>query len=79
LESRRSFNKFKDRYADDAQAGGDLSSLRNWWDLIVTMGPSYGDFANAGKTVLIVKEEHLEEAKRIFSGTGVQFSRARAT
>jgi hypothetical protein len=61
-------------YADDAQAGGNLLSLRRWWDLIVAKGPSYGYFANAAKTILIIKKERLEEASRIFAGTGVQFS-----
>ena len=35
------------------------------------MGPGYGYFPNARKTVLIVKEEHLEKAKNLFGGRGV--------
>ena len=52
-------------YADDAQAAGRLSSLRHWWDSLVSKGPSYGYFANSGKTILIVKPECMEEAKRV--------------
>ena len=40
----------------------------------MAQGPSYGYFANASKTVLIVKSGRLEAAQRIFEGTGVQFS-----
>ncbi len=54
-------------YPDDAQGGGDLISLRNWWDLIVANGPSY--FANASKIVLLVKAEYLQEAQNIFAGS----------
>lgn len=61
-------------YADDAQAAGKLSSLRHWWDSLVCRGPSYGYFANSSKTILIVKPEYMGEAKRVFEGTGIQFS-----
>jgi len=61
-------------YADDAQAGGSLSALRQWWDLIVAEGPKYGYHANAAKTVLVVKPERLHDAECLFEGTGVRFS-----
>ena len=35
------------------------------------MGPGYGYFPNAIKTVLLAKSEHQDEARRIFSGTGI--------
>jgi hypothetical protein len=50
------------------------SSLRQWCDNIVHLGPSYGYFANPFKTVLVVKPHRLEEAKLIFDGTGVTLS-----
>lgn len=61
-------------YADDAQACGNLFSLRQWWDQLVSKGPSYGYYANASKTILIVKSSRLEAAQSLFAGTGVQFA-----
>ena len=59
-------------FADDAQAAGKLRRLRIWWDRLVEHGPPYGYHPNAQKTVLIVKEHLMDEAQRIFDGTGVK-------
>ena len=37
-------------FADDATTGGKLKQLREWWDEIISVGPSYGYFANPKKT-----------------------------
>ena len=37
-------------YADDAGAGGGLESLKQWWDMLLLYGPTYGYFPNAAKT-----------------------------
>ena len=56
-------------YADDASGVGRLPCLRSWWDQINSLGPGFGYFANAVKTWLITKEEHLADAKETFAGT----------
>ena len=61
-------------YADDATAGGSLKHLKEWWDRIVKLGPDYGYYPNATKTWLIVKEDHLEEAKNQFKDSGVSIT-----
>ena len=61
-------------YADDATAGGALKQLKQWWEGIAELGPDYGYFPNATKTCLVVKEEHLEEAKQLFQETGVSIT-----
>ena len=53
-------------YADDSAAGGKLSKLKQWWDLLSSVGPRYGYFPNATKTILIVKETVLTDARTIF-------------
>ena len=58
-------------FADDSGAGGKLVKLRQWWDLLVEKGPSYGYYPNAEKTVLSVKPELYADAVQIFDGTGV--------
>ena len=61
-------------FADDAKAGGRLLDLRDWWDRLVSCGEDYGYSANASKTWLVVKPEHLAEAKVIFADSGVQIT-----
>ncbi len=59
-------------YADDAAAGGNLRSLRNFWDVLVQYGPAYGYFPKSSKTFLVVKPEYQAAAVEEFSGSGVQ-------
>jgi hypothetical protein len=61
-------------YADDAQATGKLESLRQWWNIIVEKGHGYGYFANAAKSILVVKSCHLVDAERIFDGTNIKIT-----
>ena len=61
-------------YADDASGVGRLPCLRRWWDQMNSLGPGFGYFANAVKTWLITKEEHLAKAKDTFAGTNVQIT-----
>ena len=61
-------------YADDASAGGKLDNLRSWWNKIQEVGPVFGYFPNAQKSWLLVKKEFLSDAKRVFSGSGVNIA-----
>ena len=46
------------------------------WDTLQQLGPKYGYFPNATKTVLIVKNQvNLPAANVIFKDTGVQLKR----
>ena len=58
-------------YADDATASGSLPSLRNWWDNLTSFGPAFGYHANATKTWLITKDQHLAKARDLFQDTQV--------
>ena len=62
-------------FADDATGGGTLKEVRSWSDQLNRNGPGYGYHPKASKSWLIVKEAAAEEAKRLFSGTGVQITR----
>ena len=61
-------------FADDASAGGRLRALRSWWDKLSSKGPLFGYNANALKTWLLVKQDRLAEAGKIFEGSGVQIT-----
>jgi len=52
-------------YADASAAGGKLSKLKPWQDLLSSVGPRYGYFPNAIKTTLIVKETFKTDATAI--------------
>ena len=63
-------------YADDSSAGGTLSNLRSWWDRILKLGPDFGYFVNASRSVMIVKEDSLQETEMMFEGSGIQITTA---
>jgi len=51
-----------------------LESLKAWWDKLLIIGPPIGYFPNATKTWLVVKQEHLDKARELFDGTGIQIT-----
>ena len=53
---------------------GTISSLREWWQLLLDEGPGYGFHPNASKSYLIVKPNHIEEATEQFRSTNVQIT-----
>ena len=61
-------------YADDLTGGGKLHTLRLWWDAVLQHGPKYGYYAEPSKSWLIVKQENLEEATKIFENSGVKIT-----
>ena len=61
-------------YADDATAAGSLHSTRQWWNHLVSVGPAFGYYANASKTWLLTKDEHLDRAKTLFQDTEVNIT-----
>jgi len=74
LIARLPSDVFQVWYADDACAGGNVTQLRLWWKRLCEMGPQFGYNANAVKTWCVVKPAHLESAKKLFAGTGVNIS-----
>jgi hypothetical protein len=59
-------------YADDSSAAARLTRLRQWFDLLLADGPSFGYFPEAAKSYLIVRPRYMQLAKRIFAGVSVQ-------
>jgi len=52
-------------FADVITAVGTLEALKQWWDRILDVGPSYGYFSQPDKSWLIVKDERLAEAREM--------------
>ena len=61
-------------FADDSSAAGKLAEIRKWWNVLCSSGPNYGYYPLPRKTILIVKEEYLDQATQMFAGTGVTIS-----
>ena len=58
-------------YAGDSSCVGELSSVRRWFDRLLTDGPAYGYFPEPSKTVLVVRSSDLERANDLFHDLGV--------
>ena len=58
-------------YADDVSALGTITNLREWWDELARLGPSYGYHPNPSKTWLVTKEECHPTAVAAFEGTNI--------
>ena len=61
-------------YADDSATGGDLCSLRKWWDLLLLLGPRYGYFPNGAKSWLVVKEGVEDAARKVFADSDIHIT-----
>ena len=63
-------------FADDAAATGELFAIRRWWIRLCELGHLFGYFPNAGKSWLVVKQEYLPKAEKLFADLGVQITAA---
>ena len=61
-------------YADNATGTGICDDLSMFWDSLQIHGVRYGYHPNAIKTHLIVKNEHVERARELFAGTGINIT-----
>ena len=61
-------------YADDATAGGTITTLRSWWDRLRAVGPSFGYHPNPSKTWLVVKADSEHRAEESFQHTGIKIT-----
>ena len=53
-----------------------MSSLKQWWTNLVNNGPKFGYFLNVSKFWLVVKAEHLEEAKKVFAHSQINATKS---
>ncbi len=60
-------------FADDGTAAGKILQLKTLWNNLLAIGPKYGFFPNASKTVLIVKDQiNFDTAKEVFKDSNVK-------
>ena len=61
-------------YADNSAAGGNIFNFKWWWDLLLVLGPQYGYFFNETKSWLVVKEDAVDTARVMFSGSDIHIT-----
>ena len=59
-------------YADDGAGAGKLTDISTFWNFLKSEGAGYGYFTNPGKSILIVKPEHEDRAKQLFTDVQVK-------
>ena len=59
-------------YADNASACGRLVHIRQWFNLLLQRGPSFGYYPNPRKCSLVVDSESRSSAEQIFGPLGVR-------
>ena len=59
-------------YADDSACAASLAHIKEWLVQLLEIGPSYGYFAEPSKSIVVVKEQHLQDARTIFSDLQVE-------
>ena len=61
-------------FADDATSAVYCNNLKAWWDDLTVLGPTFGYYLNGSKTHLVVKPEHEEMARQLFTDNDVNIS-----
>ena len=56
---------------DDCTGCSTLQDQSQWWSKLNELGPQYGYFPNASTSVLLVKPEHLNRSKPLFSNSNL--------
>ena len=74
LIRRLPYSVLQSWYADDASSSGRIDNLRHWWNVLASIGPQYGYFANTSKTWLITKQAYHDKAKTIFRDTNINIT-----
>ena len=58
-------------YPDDSSCIGELSSVRQWFNRLLSDDPAYGYFPEPSKTVLVVRSSDLQKANDLFHDFGI--------
>ena len=61
-------------YADDLTGAGTITELKKWWDIVIEFGPYLGYYAKPEKSWLIIKRQYEEQAREIFSQSGLKIT-----
>ena len=59
-------------FADDSACASLLLWIKDWFLHLINLGPAYGHFTEQLKSILVVKEPYLEDAKNLFADLQVE-------
>ncbi len=57
-------------YADDSSKEGKLENVHAWFEKLKVLGPGYGYFPEPNKSIIVVAEADVENAKAVFGEGG---------
>ena len=58
-------------FANDASGAGSTTEIKNWWDVLSTLGPDFGYFPNDKKCWIIAKSAKEESVKDVFKEASI--------
>ena len=61
-------------FTDDFRVDGKISSIKDYWSQLTSIGPKYGYFPKASKSHVIVKEDQLPNATTLFGNSNVNIA-----
>ena len=61
-------------YADEKMGAGSLHNLSKWWHKLTKRGPSYRNYPNAVKSLLLMKLNKKNLARKLFNGTSIKIA-----
>ena len=61
-------------FAGDFTVAGKLSSIKDYWSQLISIGPKYGYFPKASKSYLIVKADQLPSAITLFDNSNINIT-----
>ena len=63
-------------FADDLTVAEKIEEIKQYWELLLQVGPKYGYYPKPSKSHLIVREQHFDRAKFIFKGSEVKTTKS---
>jgi len=58
-------------FADEASGAGTVKEIKEWWDVLSTLGPDFGYFPNDKKCLIIAKPAKEENVSEVLKETSI--------
>ena len=63
-------------FSVDLTVAGKVEEIKQYWEVLLHVGPKHGYYPKPSKSHLIVKEEYFDRAKFIFKGSEVKITKS---
>lgn len=61
-------------YADDVTTAGEVTQLKNWWNILCMLGRIFGYYPKASKSWLILIQKTKQKALSVFKDTAIKIT-----